>query len=132
MIAAATGERPGLVVAGCSGIAGCRTLAARLLEDWTAYEQLPYYLFLSEGPDGTFTNTTVFYGTLEDTTCRNGGIDLLSLSFGGGALTLEVRTQRTDYPAVDGACPPGTAAQQGAGAPCTQLRTLTGTWAERF
>ncbi len=131
-IAAATGARPGLVVAGCSGLSGCRTLGARLLEDWTAYEQLPYYLFLTEEPDGTFTNTTTYYGTLDGTTCRNGGIELLSLKLAVSSLRLEVRTQRTDYPAVNGACPPATAAQEGAAAPCTQLRTFTGTQAERF
>jgi hypothetical protein len=130
VVPGSTGDRPAVVVTGCSGVAACRTLASALAGDYTAYETLPYYLFSSADTDGTLTNTVVYFGTLDGMTCRNGGIDGVVLSLAGAALTLEIRTQRTDYPAVSGTCPAGVAAQQGAAAACTQLRVMTGTRVE--
>jgi hypothetical protein len=56
----------------------------------------------------------------------------VSLAVEDLVLELETRTQRTDYPAVNGACSVGPAAEHGAMAPCTQLRVLTGTRVETF
>jgi hypothetical protein len=131
-VATTTGDRPALVVTGCAGLAACRALGATLVDDSTTFELSPYSLFITEEPDGTFIGTVVFYGTLDATTCRNGGIDRMSLVVDDIALTLETRTQRTDYPAVNGACSAGPAAEHGAMAPCTQLRVLTGTRVEAF
>jgi hypothetical protein len=125
-----SGARPAVVIAGCSGLDACRTLGAALLDDWTAFERLPSYLFLDAEPDGTLTNTTVFYGTSDGTTCHDGGIQLLELSLDGTALRIEIRSHITDYPAMNGTCPPGLASQQGAAAPCNQLRVVTGTLVE--
>jgi hypothetical protein len=126
------GDRPVVVVAGCSGLAACRTLGAALVDDWTTLETQPYYPFLDEGTDGTLTNTTVYYGSLDGDTCRDGGIQLFVLSLVGAALEIEVRTQTTDYPAVNGTCPPGVARDQGAAAACRQLRVVTGTRVEEL
>ena len=131
-VAATTGDRHALVVTGCAGLAACRALGAALIDDPTTFELVPYSLFTSEGPAGTFIATPVFYGTLDGMTCRDGGIHRVSVSSTGAALTQETRVHRTDYPAVAGACPPSSAAQQGAAAPCTQLSVLTGTLVETF
>jgi hypothetical protein len=124
------GDRPAVVVTGCSGVPACRALAAAIADDFTTYEALPYYLFQSVDPDGTLTNTVVYYGTLDGAICRNGGIDRVSLSLAGAQLTLEVRTHRTDYPAANDTCPANLASQAGASAACTLLRVLTGTRVE--
>jgi hypothetical protein len=129
-IESSTGARPVLVVAGCLGLDACRTLGAALLDDATAFERNPYYLFLDTETDGTLTNTIVFYGTIDGTTCRGGGVQRLELSLDGAALRLEVRSHITDYPAVNGACPPSLASQQGAAAPCNELRVFSGTLVE--
>jgi len=126
------GTTPALVVSGCSGLAACRTLGATLVDDATSFELPPYNVFMTEEPGGTFTNTVTYFGSLDGTTCRDGGVDLVSLSIIGTALLLDTRVQRTDYPAVNGTCPPGVAREQGEMAPCTQRSVLSGTRVETF